>query len=89
MNRSIHRPSPHLNPLKHRNFACALRGEKPGRRLAQLAACTRDDDFSFHTSPLAGTFLKDTLDDRYRGKNIRPTSIEGQVREHLRGLRFR
>ena len=39
--------------------------------------------------PLAGTFLKDTLGDRYCGKNVRPTGIEGQVCEYLRGLRFR
>jgi hypothetical protein len=40
-------------------------------------------------SPLAGTFLKDTLGDRYCGKNVRPTGIEGQVCEYLRGLRLR
>src|SRR6266536_1818939 len=39
--------------------------------------------------PLAGTFLKDPLGDRYCGKHVRPTGIEGQVCEDLRGLRFR
>jgi Putative transposase len=39
--------------------------------------------------PLAGTSLKDTLGDRYCGKNVRPTGIESQVCEDLRGLRFR
>src|SRR5215831_13304745 len=41
------------------------------------------------TSPLAGTFLKETLDDRYCRKNIGPTGIEVQARERLRGFRFR
>jgi hypothetical protein len=40
-------------------------------------------------SARAGTFLQDLLDDRYGRKHIRPTGVEGQVYEYLRGLRLR
>jgi len=40
-------------------------------------------------SGLFGTFLEDFLDDRYCGKNVRPSGIEEQVSEGLRGFRFR
>jgi hypothetical protein len=33
---------------------------------------------------LAGTFVKDILGDRYRGKNVRPADIKEQVCEHLK-----
>src|SRR6266851_1448136 len=47
------------------------------------------EDLAPPRSALVGTFLKDLLDDRYCRKNVRPTGVEGQVCEHLRGLRLR
>jgi hypothetical protein len=38
---------------------------------------------------LVWMFLKDTLGDRYCGKNVRPAGVEEQVGEHLRGFRLR
>jgi hypothetical protein len=48
-----------------------------------------EESFGSTQGCLPGTLLKHTLDDRYCGKNVRPTGIEGQLCEHLRGLRFR
>src|SRR6266436_1837334 len=37
-------------------------------------------------SPLVRTFLEDVFHNWQRGKRIRPTGIEGQMRDDLRGL---
>src|SRR5215471_8208056 len=54
---------------------------------ARLEPSRDGDSPAIFTSSLAGTFLDDPLDDRYCRKHIRPTSIKGQVRQHLRRFR--
>ena len=68
---------------EHDHFAGTEDGAQAGLEPGQCG-----DSAAIFTSSLAGTFLEDSFDDRYRGKNIGPTRIEGQVGQHLRRFRF-